>query len=228
MVSETTAAGATRAALTNRKDWDALLNELYASVIAGVPFGVGIVTKHKGLLGTSLKQRLNQRFPNSQVPQFIRKRFQVAQLDRIFSSEAGLERGERGLYKVVGDDLGLPRNCLLFPFQSASDPAQRGVILFGGERMGGMLDAKLQAAEEVLSGSGRSSPLGGLPLESHDQLVEKLAKINVKRLYEQDMDVLARIVNGLEDSKEELPKHLKPIFRTVSEYILKHRLKRGR
>jgi hypothetical protein len=42
------------------------------------------------------------------------------------------------------------------------------------------------------------------------------------------MDLLARIVNGLEETKEELPKHLKPIFKSVSDYILKRRLKQGR
>ena len=228
MVSSSSSAGPARANRTNRKDWDALVEELYAAVIAGTPFGIGIAAKHKGLLGTSLKLRLNQRFPNPQVPQYIRKRFQANKLDRLFQSAEGLERDGTGCYKVAADDLGLPRNCLLYAFENPADPNLRGLIIFGGERMEGQLERRLQAAAEVLEGTGRSSARGGLALDTQEQLEAALAKINVKRLFDYDMDLLARIVNGLEESKEELPKHLKPVFRSVSEYILKHRLKRGR
>jgi hypothetical protein len=226
MVTSVSSAGSIRAQSTQRTDWDSLVDELYVSVISGAPFGVGVAAKHKGLLGTSLKLRLNQRFSNQQVPLFIRKRFQMAQLDRLFQGPPGLERDSSGAYKVVGDDLGLPRNCLLYCFENASDKNLRGVLLFGGERLEGQLEKRLQAAEGILQGTGRSSPLGGLAVESREQLMEALGKLNVKRLFEVDMERLARIVNGLEETKEDLPKHLKPIFKSASDYILKHRLKR--
>ena len=225
-MSASTSGGQTRVQSTRRQDWDSLVDELFASVIAGVSFGVGIATKHKGLLGSSIKLRLNQRFPNIQIIQFIRKRFQVAQLDRMFGNSQGLELDSAGTYKVVGDDLGLPRNCLVYCFENPDDKNLRGVLLFGGERLEGALEKRLQAATNILEGTGRSSPLGGLALESREQLVEALSKLNVKRLFDVDMDRLARIVNGLEESKEELPKHLKPVFKSASDYILKHRLKR--
>jgi hypothetical protein len=228
MVSDSLSAGSLRANPTSRKDWDPLIDELYAAAIAGAAFGIGIATKQKGFLGTSMKLRLNQRFPSPQVTQYIRKRFQVAQLDKLFEGAPGLERDAAGVYKVVGADLGLPKNCLVYGFENPADKNLRGVILYGGERMEGHLERRLQAAGEVLQGAARSSPYGGVPLDNREQLLERLSKINVKRLFEYDMDLLARIVNGLEETKEELPKHLKPIFKSVSDYILKRRLKQGR
>jgi hypothetical protein len=225
-MASATSAGQTRVTQTQRKDWDSLVDELYAQVISGAPFGIGVVTKHKGLLGTSIKSRLNQKFPNPQMPSFIRKQFQVAQLDRIFDSEAGLERDAGGFYKVVGDNLGLPRNTLLALFGNPADKNLRGVMLFGGERMAGQLERRLQTATSILDGTGSSSPHGGIALESREDLMAALAKLSPKRLYEYDMDMMARIVNGLEETKEDLPKALKPIFRSVSEYILTRRLKR--
>ena len=161
-----------------------------------------------------------------QITAFIRKHFQTPQLDRLFQGAQGLERDASGTYKVVAGDLGLPKNCLLYAFENPADKNLRGVILFGGERMEGQLEKRLQAASDILQGSGRSSPLGGLPLDNHDQLVEALGKLNVKRLFDYDVELLARIVNGLEETKEELPKHLKPVFKSASDYILKRRLKR--
>ena len=219
-------AGRSRATQTQRKDWDSVIDELYAQAISGAVFGIGVVTKHKGLLGTSMKQRLNQKFPNTQMAGFIRKQFQVAQLDRLFESDRGLESDPAGAYKVVGDDLGLPRNALVWLFEHPADANLRGALLFGGERMAGQLEQRLQRATAILEGTGRSSPHGGIALESREDLMAALAKLNPKRLYEYDMDLMARIVNGLEETKEELPKHLKPIFRSVSEYILTRRLKR--
>lgn len=218
--------GSVRAATTSRKDWDALIDEIYASAIAGAPFGIGVATKQKGFLGSSIRLRLNQRFPHPQITQYIRKRFQVGNLDRIFQSGAGLQGESGGLYKVVADGLGLPKNCLLYPFENQADKNLRAVVMFGGERMEGQLEKRLSAIGPVLEGTGRSSAWGGLPLDNHDQLVEALSKLNVKRLYDYDVELLARIVNGLEESKEELPKHLKPIFKSASDYILKRRLKR--
>lgn len=228
MVSSQSSAGAAHVKTTSRKDWDSLVDELYASVISGAPFGIGIATKHRGLLGSSIKLRLNQRFPQPKVAQFIRQRFQAPQLDRVFQSGAGLEYESAGMYKVVGDDVGLPRNCLLVCFANAADPSLRGVMMFGGQRLEGQLEKRLEAASGVLRSTGRSSPFGGLTLESRDDLLTALNRINVKRLFDYDMEVLARIVNGLEHTKDELPKQIKPIFKAVSDYIIKHRVKQHR
>ena len=201
--------------------------ELYINVISGASFGIGIAAKQKGLLGASLKLRLNQNFPSPQVTAYIRKNFKLAKLDRIFQSAQGLERDSRhDLYKVTGADMGLPRNSLVFPFENPSDKNMRAILIFGGERMEGRMENQLRGAVEILQGAPRSSPRGGLTLESRERLVESLSKINTKRMFEYDLELLARIVNGLEETKEDLPKHLMPIFKSVSDYILKRQLKR--
>ncbi len=82
-----------RAQRTNRTDWEALVVELYTNAISDVPFGIGIASKQKGLLGASLELRLNENFPIPPVTAYIRKNFNVAKLDRIFQSAQGLERG---------------------------------------------------------------------------------------------------------------------------------------
>lgn len=224
MIRSKSSAAAAGVETTRRQDWDTLVEELFTSVIAGAPFAIGIATKHKGFLGSSIKLRLNQRFPKPEVAHFIRKRFQATQLDRVFQTAEGLESDRTGMYKVVGDDLGLPRNCLVVRFANSDDPNLRGVILFGGERLEGQLEKRLEAASTVLQGPSRSSPLGGLALERREDLVNALGRLNPKRLYEHDLELLARIVNGLEHTKDDLPKQLKPIFKAASDYIIKHRM----
>lgn len=225
MFSSQSSASAARVETTERTDWDSLVDELFTSVISGAPFGIGIATKHRGFLGSSIKLRLNQRYPKPEVVQFIRKRFQAPQLDRVFQSGAGLEYDQTGMYKVVGDDVGLPRNCLVVCFGNPANPDLRGVLMFGGERLEGQLSKRLEAANEVLRSRGRSSPFGGLVLESREDLMAALSRLNVKRLFDYDLELLARIVNGLEHTKDELPKQLKPVFKAASDYIIKHRVR---
>jgi hypothetical protein len=227
MVSTSSSAGPSRASHTQRKDWTALVEELFVSVVSGAPFGVGVIGKHKGLLGASLKLRLNQRFPQPQVQEFIRKHFQVRQLDRLFERGDGLEPDPSGAYKVEGGDLGLPRNTLVSLFQNPADANLRGVILFGGQRMEGQLEKRMQAARAILESTGRSSARGGLALDSRDQLEERLSKINVKRLFDYDIELLARIVNGLEEVREELPLELKPTFKAISDFVIRQKTRQG-
>ncbi len=218
-----------RAQRTNRTDWEALVVELYTNAISDVPFGIGIASKQKGLLGASLELRLNENFPIPPVTAYIRKNFNVAKLDRIFQSAQGLERDSRhNLYKVVGDvkNMGLPRDTLVYPLENPSYKNMRAVLIFGGKRLESGLESRLQGAAEILRVAPPSSPRGGLPLESRERLVESLSKIDPKRMFEYDLELLARIVNGLEETKEDLPKHLKPIFKYVSYYFLKWELKR--
>ena len=211
---------------TMRKDWDDLVTELFSRVISGAPFGIGVASKSKSFMGSTLKLRLNHNFSNKAVIEFIRKNFQSKRLDRLFAG-TGLSPDSRGkLFKVSGDDTGLPRNCLVYPFENPSDSNCRGIIIFGGERLEGQLERRIETAGGILNaepGGSKATPLG---LENHDQLLERLSKINVKRLFEYDLEILSRIVNHLEESKEDLPKNLKPVFRSVSEYILKKRLNR--
>lgn len=206
---------------TDREDWDALIDELFGNVIAGTTFGIGIAAKSKGFLGSTLKVRTNQRYRQPQIPDYIRKNFGAKQLERLFASDEGLERqGLPNLYKVLADGLKLPKNTLIYRFNNPALQQGQGVILFGGERLEGHLERKIQTASDLISGrkKPKDSPLGRV---DHDELQERLAKLNVKRLFEYDADLLSRLVNGLEEVKNELPKKLKPIYKSVSDYILK-------
>ena len=210
---------------TNRGDWDTMVTELYNSVIAGTGFGIGIASKEKGLLGSSLKMRLNQRFPNPAVVQFIKGNFKVKSLDRIFESEQGMEAEERSnLFKVKAGDMGLPKNCLIYRIENPSDKNMRAILIFGGEFLAPQLNARLQILSDILEGRTAAGKVDQA-LESPEDLMEALGKINVKRLFDYDMDRLSKIINGLEHTKNSLPKNLKPIFKSTSDYIIRKRVR---
>jgi hypothetical protein len=211
---------------TQRSDWDDLVNELYTGVIAGCPFGIGLATKQKGLLGASIRLRLNQNFPSPAITSFVKRNFRVANLDQIFQSDQGLEHDARNnTLKITGESMGLPRNSLVYRIANPKDAILRALLIFGGERLEGQLERRLQAAATILEKT--AAERGGLPpLDTPEQMEAALAKINVKRLFDYDMDMLARMVNGLEEHKEDLPKHLKPLFKSVSDYIIKKRVRR--
>ncbi len=211
---------------TARKDWDTLTDELYGHVITGASFGIGLAAKSKGLLGSSLKLRLNQRFPSQQVTRFIKDNFKAKMLDRLFDSDQGLEAADRSnLYKVKAGDLGLPRNSLIYRVENSDDANLRAVLIFGGEWMAQQMDARLHAAAEILEGRTAAGKVDRA-LEDPESLMKELSRINVKRLFEYNLERLSQIVNGLEETKEQLPKDLKPIFKSVNDYVLKKRLRR--
>lgn len=213
---------------TSRQDWEQAVVDLYARVVDGVPFGIAVVAKEKTLLGHTLRYRLNPRFPHQAVGDYIRRRFNSGAFDRLFQSDEGLEPAPvKGLYKVTGDKVGLPRNCLVGRIEGTGHPQHQAVVVFGGERLEGQLERRLQVMGEVLAGTGGGVGRGeSAVLDTHEKLLGALSNVNVKRLYDYDLDLLSRIVNGLEEGKEDLPKELKPKFKSVSDYILKRRLKR--
>ena len=211
---------------TNRKDWDTLMAELYNGVIAGTPFGIGIASKAKGLLGASLKLQLNQRFPAPAVTKFVKDHFKLQTLEKLFESDAGLAKEEReNLFKVTSNELGLPRNTIVFRIENPSDSILRAVMFFGGERLAAQLENRLSITADILEGNTAAGKVD-LSLMGSDELKAELERLNLKRLFDYDMNKLSAIVNGLEDSKDNLPKTLKPIFKTVSDYIIKKRMGR--
>lgn len=211
---------------TNRKDWDTLVEELYSGVIAGTAFGIGVAAKSKGLLGASLKLRLNQRFPSAEVTNFVKGHFKLKILEKLFESDSGLVAEPGGnLFKVASNELGLPRNTIVFRFENPADTALRAVMLFGGERMATQLESRLSIATAILEGRTAAGKVD-LSLMSPEDLKIELGRLNLKRLFDYDLAKLSVIINGLEDSKEELSKTLKPAFKTVSDYIIKKRVRR--
>lgn len=203
-----------------------MVAELYTNVVSGSAFGIGIVTKEKGLLGSSLKMRLNQRFPNPAVTNYIKGTFKAKAFDRMFDSEQGLEAASRSnLFKVKAGDMGLPRNCLIYRIENPSDKNLRSVVIFGGEFLASQLNTRLETLSDILAGRTAAGRVEQAQ-ESQEDLMKSLENINVKRLFEYDMDILSKIINGLEHSKESLPKSLKPTFKSVSDYIIRKRVQR--
>ncbi|MEE8435870.1 MAG: hypothetical protein V3S64_13890 [bacterium] len=202
------------------------MTELYNGVIAGTPFGIGIASKAKGLLGASLKLQLNQRFPARAVTKFVKGNFKLKILERLFESDAGLAKDEReNLFKVTSNELGLPRNSIVFRIENPSDANLRAVIFFGGERLAMQLENRLNITTEILEGRTAAGRVDQ-SLVGPEELKAELEKLNIRRLFDYDMNKLSTIVNGLEDSKNELPKALKPAFKSVSDYIIKKRMRR--
>ena len=211
---------------TNRKDWDTLMNELFNGVIVGTPFGIGIAAKAKGLLGPSLKMRLNQRFPVPAVTKFVKGNFKLKILEKLFESDAGLAKEDlENLFKVTSNELGLPRNSLIFRIENPSDANLRAVMFFGGERLAAQLENRLSITTDILEGKTAAGKVDR-SLVGPEKLKAELEKLNIRRLFDYDMKKLSAIVNGLEDEKDNLPKALKPAFKSVSDFIIKKRMRR--
>jgi len=215
--------GSSRNVTTSRKDWDDLIVELYTGVVAGTPFGIGVVAPVKGLLGASMKLRLNLTFPSQQVVNFIRKNFNQKRFEKVFHNDAGLTPDSiSGVMKITSDDTGLPRNCLIMRFENESDRTLRGMILFGGERMEGQLEKRVERARNILAGKGAK---GTLPTTDVGALMGKLDKLNTKRISEHSIEELSSIVNGLQEHRDSMSKDQKNRFKIASDYILKRRLR---
>lgn len=218
-----TGSGGASAYRTNRKDWDTLVSELYEGVISGTGFGIGIAAKQKGLLGASLKLRLNQRFPVPAVTKFVKGNFKLKTLERLFQSDAGLAKENReNLFKVTSNELGLPRNSIIFRFENPTDANLRAVMFFGGERLAAALESRLRITTDILEGK-TAAGIVDRSVKGDEELMAELQKLNLKRLFDYDLKKLSAIVNGLEDNKEDLPKTLKPIFKAVSDFIIRKR-----
>jgi len=212
---------------TNRKDWDLVVKELFAKVVDGVPFGIGVVSKEKTLLGYSVRYRMNNGFTNKSVQNYIRKNLNAARMDKLFSNDQGLGKGAAGgVFRVEGENLGLPKNSLVARVEQQENSSHRAVIIFGGERLEGKLEMRLEKLAEILTGTTRTAQRSAMLSQSEEDLYATLQKLNVKRLFDYDLKLLSNIVNTLEDQKESLPKDLKPKFKVVSDFVLKRSVKK--
>ena len=227
MEKNTVSGGLERA--TSRTDMDAVGAEIYRNVVAGCHFCLGVVTLEKSLFGKSLKYRLNQEFATPGAADFIRRKFKTGTLDALFSSGPGLEVvNQLGLYRVKSPEYGLPVNSIVGLFQGPK-PEHRGVVVFGGERLEGRLESKIDALEKVLGGDGsiRTARGGVVPAgPGLNKLLEELKTINPKRLFDHELNKLAELVNHLEEHKDQIPKPFRPRYTLLHEYVLKKRLGR--
>ena len=57
------------------------------------------------------------------------------------------------------------------------------------------------------------------------ELIEMLEEINLKRLSDYELSRLAEIINGLEETRNQLPPNLRPKFGAIHQYLMSKRLK---
>lgn len=212
---------------TSRRDWDLLNREIFARVIEGGKFCVGLVSAGDAEPG-QLKYRMSQDFPNGKAIDYIRAQFMPAQFDSIMSSRGGLAVNSKyGLFKVSSDKLGLPLNSMVMPVTSTADPKLKSLLIFGGEFLDHQMAARLKALDNVL-GRGEKSAADrkmGPSGRTQRELIGELEGINIKRLFDYDINTLAEIANGLDEVKGQLSRDLKPKYGAVQQYLMKKRLK---
>ena len=98
---------------TTRTDWEVLNREIFTRVIEGGKFCIGIVSSGDAEPG-QMKFRMSLDYPGKEAIEYIRSQFKPAQFESIMTSRSGLASvGKFGLFKVVSDKLGLPRNAMV-------------------------------------------------------------------------------------------------------------------
>ena len=206
---------------TARTDWGDVIAEVFSRLIGKAPFGLGVVAREKTLLGASIRYRVNPAFSAQKVADFVRKSLTEKNFDVLFTNNQGLsEAGSPGLFKVSADGMGLPKNSLIIRVASTADSRFRAVVIFGGERLEGQLESRLKHLDDILSGAKKSDA------NSVETLVASLQKVNVKRLYDYDLNQLKTIANGLDHEINNLPKELRPKIKAINDYIMSKQIKR--
>lgn len=212
---------------TSRSDWETLNREIYARVIEGGKFCIGIVSVGDGEPGR-LKFRMSQDYPGKDVVEFIRTQFKPEQFEHIMTSRDGLSVNQKyGLFIVASKKLGLPVNSMVMPVTSTANPKLKSLLVFGGQFLDTQMATRLESLDGLLSrgelaAKDRKMGAGG---RTQAELVEMLDKLNVKRLFDYETDTLAAIANGLEEMKGQLSQRLKPKFGAVHQYLMKKQLK---
>lgn len=215
---------------TGHPDWEHLIQEIYNRVIEGTRFGIGLASTGDG--GQGLRFRLNQKYPNPKLTEFVRTHLRPENFASFFEPGPGLGLdGRRGLLMVTDGKLGLPEKTLICPIVHNGNPRLRALVLFGGERLEGQLEARLEELESALAGneSGQdpdsaSTASAADEQQRREEYIDSLQKMDTGHLQKQDFDFLMEIVNELDEVKEDLPRTLKPKYGTVTRYVLKKRL----
>ena len=216
---------------TARSDWEKFVPELFNRVIVGCRFGIGVVSVDKGLFSRSLKFMINQDFPESGIDAYVRKNLTLDHVDMFFQGGGGTSiDSQNRLVKITGPGMGLPMNSLIAPIENRANRKLRTIVIFGGSRLEGQLEARIASLDEFLgrdgapAASGPAGKTGGLP--SFGELTEQIKKINTRRLFDYDLSELARLANQMEEHRNALPPTLKPVYMKISKYVLEKRLKK--
>ena len=134
---------------TDREDWDVMNRELFAEVIAGWPTNAIALISNTNLGNSDLRvpyMRLQPEIPaeiRALVTEFTNEHFR-----KIFELAQDKHPDVADCYKVR--NLGLPNNALVYLIEHRTKP-YRSMLVFGGERLKGKLEARLEGVNSILS-----------------------------------------------------------------------------
>jgi len=134
---------------TDREDWDLVNRELYAEVIEGWPTNALALISNTNLGNSDL------RVPYMRIQPEIDP--EIRKLITLFTNEhfAKIFEMAKDKYPDIADcykvkNLGLPNNALVYLIEHRGKP-YRSMLVFGGERLKGKLEARLEVVNSILS-----------------------------------------------------------------------------
>jgi len=134
---------------TDREDWDVMNRELFAEVIEGWPTNAIALISNTNLGDSDLRVPYMRLQP--EVPAEIRAlvtAFTNEHFGKIFELAQDKHPDVADCYKVR--NLGLPNNALVYLIEHRAKP-YRSMLVFGGERLKGKLEARLEVVNSILS-----------------------------------------------------------------------------
>jgi len=213
---------------TLRNDWDALMAELFARVVDGCPFAVGLFTRDVSPTSRRFRVMLNYNGGKEGMQDYVLRNFKPHHYDHIAGSLEGLEPHERfDLYKIVSGGLGLPLNSLVYKIEHFFNPDRKAIIVFGGERLGGQMEAHLKMTTGLLERPVQSlaAQHALAPEESrYSQLIAALREADPRKLRqsglsEQRYAKIREIVTGLGGIQDRFPQVLQAKFALLSRLV---------
>jgi hypothetical protein len=213
---------------TFRSDWDALLRELFARVVDGCPFAVGLFTRDARFGAVRLRSMLNYGGGKEQMVDYVLRHFKLGHYQHIAGSLEGLAPHERfDLYKIVSPGLGLPLNSLVYKIEHYSNPGLKAVIVFGGERLGGQMEVHLKMTAGLLEQPAKSRAAASALAPGEPRYAELIAALRATDAVQLKQTGLAgkrlaeirEIVTGLGGIEDQFPQALKAKYVLLSKLI---------
>ena len=206
---------------TFRTDWEALLRELFARVVDGCPFAVGLFSAEATGGAPILRGWYNYAAGREDSADYVRRHFKRGHYEQITSSLEGLAPHEHfDLYKIVSSGLGLPLNSLIYRIEHYQDPQRKAIIVFGGERLEGQMEVHLKLAGSILEHPEKpaaADPAGETTESRYPRLIALLRDIDPRKLRqagpsERRWAEVREIVLGLEGIEDQFPELLRTKF----------------
>ena len=143
---------------THREDWDALNRELFAEVIEKWPINAVALISNSNLGSTSLSSPFIRLQP--EVDPELRKRviaFTNEYFQKIFELAKDKYPDVADCYRVR--NLGLPNNALVYLIEHFNGQ-YRTMLVFGGTRLRGKLEQRLEVVNQILANEPLSPKKG--------------------------------------------------------------------